>query len=132
MIGAVSGVCFAALAARSISVLAITPHFFRISSLVFAVVAACLSYLSFRAATSGRMDKASFLRGLSGGVGGALFGLIIVIIAYAMFREATRAYFAQLLGLHFSQVTIMRLLVALLFLGFCAGFVLGMQKLRER
>jgi hypothetical protein len=78
------------------------------------------------------MDKASFLRGLSGGVGGALFDLIIVIIAYAMFREATRAYFAHLLGLHFSQVTIMRLLVALLFLGFCAGFVLGMQKLRER
>ena len=59
MIGAVSGVCFAALAARSISVLAITPHFFRASSVVFSVVSACLSYVAFRASTSaGRIKRA--------------------------------------------------------------------------
>jgi hypothetical protein len=132
MIGAVSGVCFAALAARSISVLAITPHFFKVSSLVFAVIAASLSYISFRASTSGRTDEASFLRALSGGVGGALVGLIIVIVAYAMFREATRAYFAHPLGLHFSQVTTFRLVAGLLCLGFGAGFALRMQRLRER
>lgn len=94
MIGALSGVCFATLAARSISVLAITPHFFRISSVVFAAVSAWLSYVAFRAATSGRTDPASFQRALLGGVGGTLVGFIIVIIAYAMFGQATRAYFA--------------------------------------
>jgi hypothetical protein len=132
MIGAVSGVCFAAVAARSISVLAITPHFFRISSVVFAAVSACLSYVAFRASTSGRTDKESFLRALLGGVGGALIGLIIVSVAYVMFRGATRAHFAHPLGLHFSQVTMFRLLVAFLCLGFGAGFALRMQTLRQR
>lgn len=131
-IGAASGVCFAALAARSIGVLAITPHFFRVSSVVFAVVTACLSYLAFRAGTSGRTDEESFLRALVGGVGGALVGLIIVVVAYAMFRGATRAYFAHPLGLHFAQVTMPRLLVAFLCLGFGAGFVLRMLTLRNR
>lgn len=132
IIGAVSGVCFAALAARSISVLAITPHFFTASSVVFAAVSACLSYVAFRASTSGRTDQESFLRALLGGVGGALVGLIVVIVAYAMFRQATRAYFAHPLGLHFSQVTTLRLLVAFLFLGFGAGFALRMRTLRRR
>lgn len=80
----------------------------------------------------GRTDQESFLRALLGGVGGALVGLIVVIVAYAMFRQATRAYFAHPLGLHFSQVTTLRLLVAFLCLGFGAGFALRMQTLRRR
>jgi hypothetical protein len=132
IIGAVSGVCFAALAARSIGVLAITPHFFRASSLALAVVTSCLSYVAFRAATSGRTDEESFLRALSGGVGGALVALIIVIVSYAMFRESTRAYFAHPIGLHFSQVTNFRLILGLLLFGFAAGFVLRTVTLRDR
>lgn len=58
--------------------------------------------------------------------------MIVVIVAYAMFRQATRAYFAHPLGLHFSQVTTLRLLVAFLCLGFEAGFALRMQTLRRR
>ncbi len=132
MIGAVSGVCFAALAARSISVLAITPNFFRLSSIVFAAVSACLSYVAFRAATSGRTDTASFQRALLGGMGGAFVGLIIVLLAYTMFRQAARGYFAHPVGLRYSQVTMLRLFVAFLCLGFAAGFALRTQKLRKR
>jgi uncharacterized membrane protein len=131
IVGAVSGVCFAALAARSIGVLAITPHF-RASSLVFAVVTFCLSYVAFRAATSGRTDEETFLRALAGGVGGALVALIIIGSSYVMFRQATRAYFAHPIGLHFSQVTMSRLVTAFLCLGFAAGFVLRMQTVRRR
>lgn len=132
LIGAVSGVCFAALAARSISVLAITPHFFRASSLLVAIVTAFLSYVAFRAATSGRTDEESFLRALAGGVGGALVGFVVVAVGYLMFRQATRAYFAHPIGLRFSQVTMFELVVALLCLGFAAGFVLRLATLRDR
>ena len=132
IIGAVYGTCFAALAARGISVLAITPHFFRISSIIFAVVGAWLSYVSFRAATSGRTDAASFQRALLGGVDGALAGFIIVVIGYVMFGQAIRAYFAHPIGVHFSEVTMPRLLVSLVCLGFGAGFALRLQRLRRR
>ena len=132
IIGAVFGVCFAALAARSISVLAITPHYFRISSLVFAIVSGCLSYLAFRAATSGRTDERSLHRASMGGLGGAFVGFAIACTAYLMFRQTARAYFAHPLGMHFSQLTMSRLLIALVCLGFGAGFALRMQTLRRR
>jgi hypothetical protein len=132
IIGAVSGVCFAALAARAISVLAITPNFFRASSLVVAIITAFLSYVAFRAATSGRTDEESFLRALAGGVGGALLAFMILAVGYIMFRQAIRAYLAHPIGLRFSQVTMVELVVALLCLGFAAGFVLRMAILPDR
>lgn len=119
-----TGVCFAALAARCVSVLAITPHFFRASSLVYAVITAVLSYFAFRAATSGRTDDDSFMRALWGGFGGAIVGLLIIFAVFAMFRENARADFARPLGLHLSQVTTFRLVAAFLLLGFGAGFTL--------
>jgi len=84
----------------------------------------CLSYLSFRAATAGRTDESSFLRALWGGVGGALVGLLVVVVAYVLFRQGARAYLAHPVGLRFSQVTLGRLLLAFLFLGFGAGFAI--------
>jgi hypothetical protein len=132
IIGAVFGVCFAALAALSISVLAITPHYFRLSSLVFTIVSGCFSYLAFRAATSGRVDEESFQQASLGGLGGAFAGFIIVCVAYLMFRQTARAYFAHPLGVHFSQLTMSRLLISLVCLGFGAGFSLRMQTLRRR
>lgn len=97
-----------------------------------AVVTAVLSYVAFRAATSGRTDEESFLRAMAAGVGGALVGFVAVAVAYLMFRQATRAYFAHAIGLRFSQVTMLELVVALLCLGFAAGFVLRMSTLRDR
>ena len=132
VIGAVSGVCFAALAARSISVLAITPHHFRLSSLVVAIIMVFLSYLAFRAATSGRTDEESFLRACATGVGGSLLAFGVIAVMFIMFRQAMRAYFAHPIGLHFSQVTMIELVVALLCLGFAAGFVLRLATLRGR
>ncbi len=132
VIGAVSGVCFGAIAAGAISVLATSPHFFRLSSLVFAIVAGCLSYVAFRAATSGRTDEEAFVRALAGGLAGAVIALVVVIASYVMFRQATRAYFAHPIGLRFPQVSNVTLVAALLWLGFAAGFVLRIDKPRDR
>ncbi len=123
MIGAVSGVCFAALAARALGVLLLTPRF-RAFSLVYAAITAVLSYFSFRAATAGQTDEASFLRAFWGGCGGASAGLLIVFAAYVMFRDGVRVYLARPLGLHLSEVTMFRVVVASLLLGFATGFAL--------
>lgn len=132
ILGAVFGVCFAALAAGGISVLVITPHHWRASSFVFAVVCACLAYLSFRAATSGRTDHASFQRALVGGVGGAFVGFLVVLVAYLMYRQEARGHFVHPLGLHSSQVSMAVLMAALVCLGFGAGFALRTRTLHRR
>jgi divalent metal cation (Fe/Co/Zn/Cd) transporter len=132
MIGAVSGVCFAVLAARAIGVLVITPGHWRASSAVFAAVGAVFSYFSFRAARLGRTDHASFQHGLAGGVIGAFAGVLIAFVAYLLYRNGARAYFAHPLGLHFQQVTLGILMAALMFLGFGAGFALRMPTLHRK
>lgn len=132
IIGAVSGVCFAVLAARAISVLVITPHHFRASSLGFALVTGVLSYRSFGAATRGRTDAANFQRALLGGVVGAVAGFLIVVVLYAMFGQATRYYIAHAFGLYGWQTSMSQLLVAFVCLGFGAGFSLRARKVRLR
>ncbi len=132
IVGAISGVCFAALAARSLGVLVITPGHVRVSSIVFALIAGYFSYRSFRAATSGATDTASIHQAVMGGVAGAVAGLIIVAVAYAMFNQTSRAYFAHPLGLHFQQLRMGSLLVSLMCLGFGAGFALRMPTRRKR
>jgi hypothetical protein len=132
LIGAVSGVCFAVLAARAVGVLFITPGHFRADSAVFAAIGALFSYLSFRAARLGRTDQASFQHALVGGLIGAFAGLLIVLGAYVMYRNAARAYFAHPIGLRFQQVTLGTLLVALVLLGFGAGFALRMRTMSTK
>jgi hypothetical protein len=128
LIGAVSGVCFAALAARSLGAMTLTPHFSRPLSLTYAAITAVLSYISFRAATAGRTDVASVLRALWGGFAGAAAGLVIVFASYLMFRDSVRVYICRPLALHLSQVTMFRLVLGFLCLGFAAGFALRIQK----
>jgi hypothetical protein len=45
--------------------------------------------------------------------------------------DAIHAFFAHSMGLHASQVTMFRLLIGFVYLGFSIGFVLHMQKPRE-
>jgi hypothetical protein len=132
IIGAVSGVCFAALAARCLSVVAISPHYWRTSSVVYAAITAILSYFAFRASTSGQTDEDSFMRAMWGGSAGAVVGALVIFAVFALFRENARAYFARPMGLHLSQVTNFRLIAAFLFLGFSGGFALRAQTTQKR
>ncbi len=131
LIASVAGVCFAVLAARAIGVLVITPNHFHLGAVIAAVVCACMSYICFRAATSGRTDQTSFQRGLIGGILGMFAGSIIVLLAYLFYRNGARAQFAHAVGLHFSQVTPGRLLAVLALLGFGAGFSLRLPGPRK-
>lgn len=124
IVGAVSGVCFAAVAAHGLAAAWITPHFSRPWSVGYIVIAAVFSYSCFRAATSGRTDETSFLHALWGGFGGMVAGFAIVCAGYAMVRDSIRIYVARPLGLHLSQVTMTRLVLAFLLLGLAAGFAL--------
>jgi len=132
IIGAVSGVCFAFLAARAIGVLVITPNHYAAGAVTCAVVCACLSYASFRAGMSGRTDHASFQQAMVGGILGAFGGLVVMLLAYVFYRNGARAQFAHAVGLHFQQVTLGRLLAALVLLGFGGGFALRLPIPRKR
>jgi hypothetical protein len=124
IVGAVSGVCFAALAARCLSVVAISPHYWRTSSVVYAAITAVLSYLAFRTATSGSAEEDDFMRAMWGGLAGAVVGVVIIFAVLALFRENARAYLARPMGFHLSQVTNLRLVAAFFLLGFGAGFAI--------
>ncbi len=130
IIGVAAGLSFATVAALSLGVLAVTAGHFRASSVVFAVISLWLAYRSLHAATRSRSDEESVVRGLQAGIAGALVGLLIVFAGFAMFAQSIRAYFAHPVGLHFSDVTMFRLLVALVWLGFGAGFALRIPKLQ--
>ncbi len=132
LIGAVSGVCFAVLAARAIGELVITPNHFQPAAVVVGIICAVLSYVCFRAATSGRTDQTSFQRGLIGGILGIFAGSIIVLLAYLFYRNGARAQFAHAVGLHFQQVTLGRLLTVLVLLGFGGGFALRLPSPRKK
>jgi hypothetical protein len=132
IIGAATSLSFALVAVRCLGVLAVTPGHFKLFSLIFAVIAVWFSYQAVRATTSGQTDEASILRGFEGAIIGAFAGISIVAVAFAMFAQTARAYFAHPLGLYFSEVTMFRLLIAFVWLGFGAGFVLRIPKLRER
>ncbi len=126
IIGAVSGVCFAVLAARGLSVAVVTAHF-RVSALVYAAITAFLSYFAFRAALAGRSDEASFVRAVWGGFGGLVVGMVVVFTAYAMLGDSMRTYVARPLGLHLSQVGMFRVTVGFVLLGFAGGFALRIE-----
>jgi hypothetical protein len=100
--------------------------------MVVAAIGVFFSYLSFRAARLGRPDHTSFQRALLGGVIGALAGVLIVVVAYVLYRDGARAYFAHPVGLHFQQVTLGILTAALVLLGFGAGFALRMPTMHKR
>ncbi len=123
---------FALVAVRCVNVLVVRLVQSRASSVVLALIAAWLAYQAVRAATLGAADEGSILRGLEGGIIGAFMGILVVGTAFAMFAQGARAYFAHPLGLHFSDVTMFRLLMGLVWLGFCAGFVLRLPKLRAK
>ncbi len=127
ILGAVWGVCFAALAARSLSHAFVNPRF-RVYSIVYGLVALVLAYFAFRAAIAGRTDEESFLRALWGGFAGAVVGAIVMGTVYTMFRDTAREHFARPLGVHLSQLSAFRLLLSFLFLGFGAGFALTTKK----
>ncbi|MBV9086564.1 MAG: hypothetical protein JOY79_03695 [Acidobacteriaceae bacterium] len=132
IIGAATGVCFAILAGRAVSVLAITPHYFRGSSLVFAGISAWIAYRALEAATSGGTDEESIVRGLRGGIVGGFLGLLVAATSFFSFGQTARTYFTHPLGWHTSDISMFWLSVALLLLGFLAGFVLLIPKVRPR
>ncbi len=129
-ISVAAAMSFALIAIRCINVLVVRISHLSASSMVFAVVAAWLSYRALLAATSGETDEGSILLGFEGGLIGAFLGILIVATGYAMFAQTVRAHFAHPLGLYFSDVTMSRLLIGIVWLGFCAGFVLRIPKLR--
>ncbi len=132
IIGAAAALSFALVAVRCLGVLAVTPGNFKVSSAVFAVIAAWFAYRSVLTATFGATDEGSILRGFEGAIVGAFAGILVVGIAFAMFAHESRAYFAHPLGLYFSDVTMTRLLIAFVWLGFGAGFSLRIPKLRTK
>jgi hypothetical protein len=67
---------------------------------------------------------------LRNGIIGSLIAVLLVMALYLMFGFAIHAFFAHSVGLHASQVTMFRLLLAFVCLGFSAGFALFMQKPR--
>jgi hypothetical protein len=113
-------------------VLALRAGHLRASSIIIAVIAAWFAARAVQASTSAETDEGSILRGFEGGLIGAFLGILIVAVGFAMFAQTVRAYFAHPLGLYFSDVTMSRLLIGLVWLGFCAGFVLRIPKLRLR
>ncbi len=123
---------FAFVGVRCLGVLALRVGHLRASSIIIAVIAAWLAAKALQASTLAETDEGSILRGFEGGLIGAFMGILIVGVGFAMFAQTVRAYFAHPLGLYFSDVTMSRLLIGLVWLGFCAGFVLRIPKLRLR
>jgi len=118
----VTSLCFAGLAGRCVRVLVTAPHHFRASSAIFGAIAAWLSYRAFTAAVSCRTDEQSLLRGLEGGIGGGFVGLLVAAAAFFSFGQTARTYFTHPLGWHTSDISMLRLTIVLVILGFCAGF----------
>ena len=131
IVGAAAGLYFAALSAFGIGAVALPRHVPKVYSGAFAIVAAFLSFLAFRTAILGKTDEDSIASALGNGIVGALVAVFVVIALYIMFGFALHAFFAHSVGLHPSQVTMFRLLIAFVCFGFGAGFVLRMQKFRE-
>jgi len=132
ILGGVAGLCFAGLAGRAVSVLAITPDHFRASSAVFAAIAAWLAYRALKVATSWRADEGSTFRAMEGGIGGAFVGLLVAVLAFFSFGQTARTYFTHPLGWHTSDISMSRLTIVLVLLGFCAGFMLVLPTHRRR
>lgn len=122
-ISAITGACFAVLAGLSISAMAEPFRRFHVFSLVIAVVAVCLGYLAFRAATAGNTDDKTVVAALHGGMLGALAGLVVSIAFLLMFRPDAQSFLAHALGKPASSFSIFRLVVASVLLGFGTGFV---------
>jgi FtsH-binding integral membrane protein len=125
-ISAATGACFAALAGLSLSAMVLPVRRFHVFSIVIAVVAICLGYLAFRAATAGKTDEETVLGSLRRGLIGAFVGLIVIMAFLLMFRSATHAFLAHALGKPASIFTDFRLLLASVLLGFGTGFVVRM------
>jgi hypothetical protein len=130
LIGGGAGVCFAIIGGVALRHLIVDLPTFPLASVVFAVIAVLLSYRSFQAAALGSGQEASLLRGLHGGLFGAFLGMLVVVAGFLMYGQTVRTFFAHPIGLHTSQLSLFRLLMTSIGLGFCAGFVLRIQRRR--
>ena len=130
-ISAVTGTCFAVLAGLSISAI-ITPfrqvHFF---SFVIAVVSIYIAYLAIRAAKAGSTGKGTTAAALASGIIGSLAGLMVVIAMLLAFRPDAQSFLAHAIGRRASDLTVFRLLLAGVLLGFGTGFVARVRTLRK-
>lgn len=125
IISAVTGVCFALLAAASIRAAAFPARRFHVFSIVIAVVAVCVIGLALRAAvTATNADEDAMLFALRRGMFGAFAGLIVIVLLLLMFGDSTRSFLAHALNRPTSSLTTFPLLVASVLLGFGAGFVI--------
>ncbi len=132
IISAAAAISFALVVVRCLGALAVSTGHFKPASIVLALIAAWFAYRAVQAALCGETDEQSILRALEGGIIGAFAGISVVALTFAMFAQTVRAYFAHPLGFYFSDVTMFRLLIALVWLGFGAGFVLRIPKPRVK
>ena len=128
VVGAAAGSYFAVLFAFSIAALMLPRHVPKPYAAIFALVTGFLTYLAIRAAVAGSGDEDDLVSALCHGVVGALAAVLIVIALYFMFGRSIHAFFAHSVGLHGSQVTMIRLLIAFVCFGFGAGFVRRMNQ----
>jgi hypothetical protein len=129
VVGAAAGLYFAVLCAFSIGAVVLPRHVPKAYAVIFALVTAYLAYLGVRAAVLGSSDEDDMVTALRNGTVGALVAVLIVIALYFMFGLSVQAFFAHSVGLHASQVTMFRLLIAFVCFGFGAGFVRRMNRL---
>lgn len=129
VLGAAAGLYFAMLCAFSIAAVVLPRHIAKAYAVIFALVTAYLAYLGIRAAVLGSNDEDDMVSALRNGTVGALVAVLIVVALYFMFGFSVQAFFAHLVGLHASQVSMIRLLIAFVCFGFGAGFVRRMNRM---
>ncbi|HYN14743.1 MAG TPA: hypothetical protein VES66_03020 [Terriglobales bacterium] len=129
VVGAAAGLYFAVLCAFSIGAVVFPRNVPKAYAVIFALVTAYLAYLGIRAAVVGSSDEDDVVSALRNGTVGALAAVVVVIALYSMFGFSIHAFFAHSLGLHASQVTMFRLLIAFVCFGFGAGFVWRLNRL---
>jgi hypothetical protein len=128
VVGAVAGLYFAVLCVFSIAAVVLPRHVPKVYAAIFALVTAYFTYLGMRAAVVGSNDEDDMVSALCHGTIGGLAAVLIVIALYFMFGLSVHAFFAHSVGLHPSQVTMFRLLIAFVCFGFGAGFVQRMNR----
>lgn len=127
-VSTITGASFAVLAGMSISAMAFPVRRFHVFSLVVAVAAIVLGYLSFRAALAGDTEEASEVDSLRAGLMGAFIALIAIVIFILGYKTGTQSFLAHALGKPTASFSTYRLLVGSVLLGFGTGFIIGVPK----
>lgn len=127
VISALTGACFAVLAALSIAAAIHPPRRFHPFSVVIAVVSVVFGFIALRAAIKGRHEEEmALVNALRRGMFGAFVGLVAMVVVFLFFRPDENALFAHALGDPAYIFTDFRLLAGSVLLGFGTGLVVGM------